>query len=74
MSAGADTLAALARRSPIAARVLILAAHPDDETIGMGASLYLLHDGLLVHATDGAPRDGRDMRMHGFATRADYAA
>jgi LmbE family N-acetylglucosaminyl deacetylase len=39
--------------------VLVLAAHPDDETIGAGALLYRLHGGVVVHLTDGAPRDPR---------------
>src|SRR5205085_11657412 len=29
---------------------------------------------LLVHVTDGAPRDGRDAAAYGFAALADYAA
>jgi LmbE family N-acetylglucosaminyl deacetylase len=39
--------------------VLVLAAHPDDETIGAGALLHRLHGGVVVHLTDGAPRDPR---------------
>ncbi|MFL5264353.1 MAG: PIG-L deacetylase family protein [Anaeromyxobacteraceae bacterium] len=39
--------------------VLVLAAHPDDETIGAGALLYRLRGGVVVHLTDGAPRDPR---------------
>ncbi|HKS88720.1 MAG TPA: PIG-L family deacetylase [Stellaceae bacterium] len=64
----------LANRRPVEQRVMIVVAHPDDETIGMGACLCLLRNTLLVHVTDGAPRDGRDAAMHGFANAADYAA
>ena len=38
---------------------MIVVAHPDDETIGMGAQLCRFRDALLVQVTDGAPRDGR---------------
>ena len=52
---------------------MIVAAHPDDETLGIGSLLCLLDEALLVHVTDGAPRDGADARVHGFATCAEYA-
>jgi len=52
---------------------MIVAAHSDDETLGMGSLLCLLDEALLVHVTDGAPRDGADARVHGFATCAEYA-
>jgi LmbE family N-acetylglucosaminyl deacetylase len=52
---------------------MIVAAHPDDETLGIGSLLCLLDEALLVHVTDGAPRDGADARVRGFATCAEYA-
>ncbi len=64
----------LTGNGPIMARLLIVVAHPDDETVGLGAQLRRLQDALLVHVTDGAPRDGEDARRHGFARLADYAA
>jgi len=70
----AALLAALARRDQIAARLLIVVAHPDDETIAAGAQLCRWADALLVHVTNGAPRDGIDAAAHGFAGIEDYAA
>lgn len=67
-------LAALAARRVTALRVAVVVAHPDDETIGAGASLALLSRLTLVHVTDGAPRALHDARAAGFATAAEYAA
>jgi LmbE family N-acetylglucosaminyl deacetylase len=74
MSPGQAILATLAARRSVADRLVIVAAHPDDETIGLGAQLCRFGDALLVQVTDGAPRDGRDAAAYGFATLADYAA
>jgi LmbE family N-acetylglucosaminyl deacetylase len=49
-------------------------AHPDDETIGMGAQLCRFKDARLIYVTDGAPRDGRDAAARGYSTVAAYAA
>jgi N-acetylglucosamine malate deacetylase 2 len=67
-------LAALAAHRTVTERVMVAAAHPDDETIGIGAQLCRLADLLMVHVTDGAPRDGHDAEQYGFATAAAYAA
>src|SRR3954453_10881984 len=74
MNAGAEILARLAAGGAVAERVVIAVAHPDDETIGLGAQLGRFDDALLVHITDGAPRDGHDARNYGFASVTDYAA
>ncbi len=74
MSAARQILGALEARAPIEAPVVVLAAHPDDETIGAGASLSLFRKLLIVHLTDGAPRDLRDAHRAGFADALSYAA
>jgi N-acetylglucosamine malate deacetylase 2 len=74
MNAGKAILARLAACGAVAERAVIVVAHPDDETIGIGAQLGRFEDALLVHVTDGAPRDGDDARNYGFASVADYAA
>ena len=54
-------------------RHLVIAAHPDDETIGLGARLARLPDVTVVFATDGAPADMLDARRLGFTTARSYA-
>jgi len=53
-------------------RSLLVFAHPDDETIALGARLANFGNAHMVHVTDGAPRNELDSRQHGFATLADY--
>ena len=72
--AGPDLLAQLAGHEPICSRLLIVVAHPDDETITLGGQMWRLRDALLLHVTDGAPRDGEDAHCHGYTDIADYAA
>jgi len=69
----ASILAGLTDRRPVSIPVALVAAHPDDETIGAGASLRLFGRLLLVHATDGAPSNGVDAQAAGFPTVAEYA-
>jgi N-acetylglucosamine malate deacetylase 2 len=73
MTPARAVLRALAARSRVDLPVAVVVAHPDDETIGAGASLALFSNLLLVHVTDGAPRDLRDARSAGFDTAAGYA-
>ncbi len=54
-------------------RALIVAAHSDDEAVGLGSRLPRFRDALLVHVTDSAPRSMHDARAAGFETREAYA-
>ena len=56
-----------------APRVLLLAAHPDDETIGASCVLGRLSDCTIIYLTDGAPRDPRWRSPHFSGSREEYA-
>jgi LmbE family N-acetylglucosaminyl deacetylase len=43
---------------------LVIAAHPDDETVGAGSRLQRLKHAHFVYLTDGAPADGQDAARH----------
>jgi LmbE family N-acetylglucosaminyl deacetylase len=68
------TLRALQDRTPIYDQVAVVVAHPDDETVGIGPMLGLFRRLLLIHVTDGAPRNLHDANAAGFASCEAYAA
>lgn len=56
-------------------RVLLLAAHPDDEVIAAGAQMPRLRERLtIVHATNGSPENEGDALSAGFSSGEAYAA
>jgi LmbE family N-acetylglucosaminyl deacetylase len=55
-------------------RIVIAAAHPDDETIGLGGQLASMHDVTLVHLTDGAPRSRPDWKDYARVRRVELLA
>lgn len=55
-------------------RVLVFAAHPDDDVLGVGGRLQSLADAVhVVYVSDGAPLAPRFYRSLGFTRRGDYA-
>jgi LmbE family N-acetylglucosaminyl deacetylase len=72
MEQGRSTQECFGARTPVAP--IVVAAHPDDETLGMGGQLARWRELTLVHLTDGAPRDLTDARREGFETEHEYAA
>lgn len=63
----------LANPQDVHLRTLVLAAHPDDETIGASALLSRFPQSTVVFLTDGAPQDTR-LWSSGFrGSREEYA-
>src|ERR1044071_8626730 len=54
--------------------VVVVAAHPDDESVGAGGRLNRLRHAWFVYLTDGAPRDPGDTLRAGYDLREAYAA
>jgi N-acetylglucosamine malate deacetylase 2 len=58
---------------PVAVSIVAVVAHPDDETIGMGARLGRLQNLSLVHVTDGSPKNMGRARSLGFDSAEAYS-
>ncbi len=54
-------------------RVLIVVAHPDDETLAFFHLMSTARDCVIVHVTDGSPLNLRDAQNASFETREEYA-
>src|SRR5512142_2301876 len=52
--------------------LVVVAAHPDDETVGAASLLLRAREAAVVHMTDGAPRD-RSLWGGAASDRAAYA-
>jgi N-acetylglucosamine malate deacetylase 2 len=55
-------------------KVVVVLAHPDDESASAGGLLQRVADPHLIYLTDGAPRDLGDARRKGFGDWQGYAA
>lgn len=54
--------------------LVLVTAHPDDETLSCGGSLGLCPQAVVVQLTDGSHPDPAQWAKVGVSTRADYAA
>jgi LmbE family N-acetylglucosaminyl deacetylase len=76
LSAAADPLALLKRIATapeVTDAVTLVAAHQDDETLGLGGRFSHLNRLTLIHLTDGAPEAMNDALKAGFDSREAYA-
>jgi LmbE family N-acetylglucosaminyl deacetylase len=64
----------LATGTAIDLPTVIVVAHPDDETLGMGGRLAVLQRLTIVQLTDGVPRVSDDAYRRGFSNPFAYSA
>jgi LmbE family N-acetylglucosaminyl deacetylase len=57
-----------------APRALLVFAHPDDETVALGARIGRFLNSHFILVTDGAPRNQADSLAHGFPSFVEYRA
>ncbi len=74
MTRSTAVLKHLTRGEPITDRVVIVTAHPDDETVSLGGTLALFTNAYLVQLTDGAIDDPDAWAKAGTSCRETYAA
>jgi LmbE family N-acetylglucosaminyl deacetylase len=58
----------------MSSQILLVVAHPDDETIGAGALLSRQNSAEIVYVTEGAPKRMTDALAAGFSTQDAYAS
>lgn len=71
---GAARLQQLANAARVDDPVAIVAAHPDDEMLGLGSRIGRFARLTLIHVTDGSPHDRGDAQRAGLDTREAYVA
>lgn len=63
----------LANTQKASLRLAVLAAHPDDESIGASSLLARFRESAVIYLTDGAPRDSKLWSPEFRGTREEYA-
>lgn len=53
-------------------RLMVVLAHPDDETLALGGRMHSLRQARFITVTDGVPPDGVDAQAHGFHSLLEY--
>jgi N-acetylglucosamine malate deacetylase 2 len=59
--------------SLLQSRIALVAAHPNDEILGLGGCLAQIPTPIIIHVTDGTPRELAGPGSGGFTSREEYA-